>query len=221
MRVVAIGAGISFPETLFQIPVTRHAAMTSILIVAVLRAVTLGTKLHALGKIQRLSVSFLQSVVIIRIVTTQAGLRSMLVEQALVEFIERFALVRLEIRLPRIVAGGAGHHHRLAFRVLFPGVHQRHTAGFSNDHQMGEVAGLFLGKRPSWPVPRALQPRDRQCRGEPERDHRDHPEKHPPPKSVPCGHDSLSFHEADDCHFPWQMYEFQFNRIQEKIFLFS
>ena len=64
MGIVAIGAGVPFAGTLLQVPVTRHASMATILIVTVLWAVALGTELHALGKVQCLSVSLFQAVVV-------------------------------------------------------------------------------------------------------------------------------------------------------------
>ena len=51
--------------------------------------------------------------------TTQAGLRSVRVFQALVEFLEQGPIVRLQIRRAGVMTGGAGNHDWLALRILF------------------------------------------------------------------------------------------------------
>ena len=83
----------------------------------------------------------------------------MLELETLVELLERFALVRFEIRVPGIVTSGTGDHHRLAFRILFSGIDQRHTIRLPNGHGMKGVANYLFRKRSTGPVPLPLQPR--------------------------------------------------------------
>ena len=109
MRVVTIGAGISFARAFGEVPMTGHAAVRAVSKIARLLSVTLRTQLHRADKLNRLAIGQTQRVVIAGIVTTDATEIAVVVFQTLVKIFQFRRVAQFEVRLGRRMAGGAIH----------------------------------------------------------------------------------------------------------------
>lgn len=86
MRIVAIQTMISESSPAFQIPMAAHSAMRTIPVIAGLRPVALGAKLHCVLKRNRAAVGQPESIVIAGVMTAQARNAAMRKSHSLVEF---------------------------------------------------------------------------------------------------------------------------------------
>ena len=126
VRIVAIEAGVADALALGLVPVSAHAAVRTVLVVARLRTMTLGAELPRVGKSQAASVREPQRVVVLGMVAAQATLPAVRIGQPLVKGLRRLAADAVRaIRFARRVAGGAGDGRLVAVMVENPGRHAR------------------------------------------------------------------------------------------------
>lgn len=88
MRIMTIDAVVARARPLGKIPISFHAAMRAVLVIAELRAVTLCAQRHDICELHFALICEPQRVVIARIVTGKTRQRAVVIYQALMKFIE-------------------------------------------------------------------------------------------------------------------------------------
>ena len=118
MWVVAMDAVISMPRAAGQIPVPRHAAMTAVLIITKLRAVTLRTQRHRVFPSDGFSICQMQAgISFVRVMTRNARQLPVLKLKSLMEFIQLRCLPVFGIRRSHRMAGVTGNGHCLSVMI--------------------------------------------------------------------------------------------------------
>ena len=150
MRVVAIGAVVASASAASQIPIAVHAAVAAVLVVAELSPMALRAESHRSGEVDGLSVGPFQSIIVLRVVTAQTALVSVLVVESLMELLQCGTRLGVEIGLAGIVTSGAGDHDGLAVGVLFTAVDQRVSSGCANRHREKGVGLDTIFNNAAW-----------------------------------------------------------------------
>ncbi len=88
MGVVAVHAVVPLARPPTQVPVPRHPPVRALAVVAVLRTVTLGAELQGVRELQFPTVREPQSVVVPRVMATQAGQLAVGIGQPLVKLVQ-------------------------------------------------------------------------------------------------------------------------------------
>ncbi len=85
MRIVAIGAGVSFAGTFGEIPMSGHTSVCAVPEIARLWTMTLRTQLHRVGEFNLFAIRESQGVVIAGVVTTDTTEIAVVKVQSLVK----------------------------------------------------------------------------------------------------------------------------------------
>lgn len=140
MGVVAVEAVVAHLGPVLTTPMTAETTMQASVVVGGLGPVALGAEFPRLGESHRPAIGPMQPVVVCTVVAGQAGDIAVVIDQALVEFVEVGRAGGEDVRWAGVVAGGAGDLHRLTGVATSVGADRWPVAGQGrSDHRM-EVA---------------------------------------------------------------------------------
>ena len=170
VRVVALGARIADSSATGGVPVTRHSAMGSALVIAPLGAVALGAKPHRFVEADRAAIGQVQPAVIPLVVARQAGVPAVSDHQTLMEQIKIGSRSVFRVRRPGSVAGAAGDRQRVPIG--------RHQVGSGALGRRTDSGGGGVGRRQrlsrqsEWGASRRQRHGPNRRHGPEQRDHR-------------------------------------------------
>ncbi len=136
MRIMAIHAGIALAPAAGQVPVATHPAMQTLIVIPTLWTVALGAECDAIGELDGTAISHPQRVVVVCVVTAQAGQLAMRILEALMKLVEIPAIAQIRVGFCSRMTGTATGKYRLTQKIGFPGRYGRHAVRLSDDNRM-------------------------------------------------------------------------------------
>ena len=134
MRVMAVNAVVSPPRPFGQIPVTRHAAVCSVLITPKLRSVALSTQVHRVCVLDGTPIGQVQSCEpVFGVMAGDTGQLPVIEYQTLMKLVEMAGRGIVHIRRSHIVTTSAGQPNRVSLVVESTRFNARRRLGDS-DH---------------------------------------------------------------------------------------
>lgn len=134
MWIVAINAVVTLSRPLGEIPVACHSAMSTMRVVAILWAMTLGAELHHFGERQRLTIGKAKRLVaFVTMVTGDAGQVTVVSFKSLVKGLEIPPDMQFGIRWPGGMAGIASYADWLSMRIKQASLYRGRASGFADD----------------------------------------------------------------------------------------
>ena len=117
MWIVAIDAMVPYSWATGEIPISIHAAVSTVLVIAGLLAVTLGAKCHDVGVSDCRAIGQMKGVGILRIVACIASQIAMIKRQVLVKVFQLRSMTSLQIGLAHAMAGRTSNMARSPLRI--------------------------------------------------------------------------------------------------------
>jgi hypothetical protein len=114
MRIVAINAVLSLAWAASEIPITVHAAVSAMFVVARLGGMALRANQLDLGHILRAAIGQTEATVVVGVMATQARQLAVLKGQSLMELRQLISGIDPRIRPQTGMATGTGHGHRVS-----------------------------------------------------------------------------------------------------------